>query len=254
MQPRYSLAKAAVLLCWMVSASTAAAQITTAGRSKESNKSVNYGFVSPNTSNDLKLEDAIKNLSSSAEANLIRKTSDLGCRMRKRVRIWKAVGSWSDGAEHSILLRMDADESTMRYLVARLGRDAHQKAVLYFHRRRGGPATLYILYPGQEMRGLRTLAMGLDHAGVSFRTLVPLKRTTVIYVVDTKGELGPRLRVAAKRLRATVVSQEGNAEFIGDEVDQGKGDAAFKKEIVKYEAAHPPLPATCQKIKQKRQN
>jgi hypothetical protein len=247
MQPGYRLARAAVLLCWIVSASTAAAQITTAGRAEEYHKSVNYGFVSPNTRNDLKLEDAIKNLSSPEEANLIR--------MRERVRTWKAVGSWSDGAEHSILLRMDADESTMRYLVARLGRDAHQKAVLYFHRRRGGPAKLYILYPGRKIRGLRTLAMGLDHAGVSFRTLVPLKQTTVIYVVDTKGELGAKLRVAAKRLRATIVSQEGNAEFIGDEVDQGKGDAAFKEEIVKYEAAHPPLPATCQKIKQrKRQN
>ena len=64
------------------------------GQPYESDKeSFNYGFVSPNTRNDLRLEEAIKKLNSVEELRLMNETRLIGCRVASKVRIMKAVGS-----------------------------------------------------------------------------------------------------------------------------------------------------------------
>src|SRR6266850_2278723 len=119
-----------VLVAFWVLTTTAQ---TRAPRPLDQSETLNYGFVSPNTHENLGLADAIRNLNSDEEKNLIKKANDLGCRTRTRLLALKALGSWSDGAEHSVLLRMISDEQTVRYLVSVLGKDARQKSVLYFH-------------------------------------------------------------------------------------------------------------------------
>src|SRR5215216_5376843 len=73
-------------------------------------ESSNYGFVSPNTRTDLKLEEAIKEMNSPEEARFRTKAVNLSCVVRSKIRAFKALGSWSDGAEHSVMLRVKSDE------------------------------------------------------------------------------------------------------------------------------------------------
>src|ERR1044072_9739610 len=96
-------------------------------------KPLNVGIVSPNTKTDLKLEQAIAGMNSPEEAKLVNKAGNLGCVVRSRITAFRALGSWSDGAEHSVLLRVRGDEESLRYVLSRLGRDAEQKYVIYFH-------------------------------------------------------------------------------------------------------------------------
>lgn len=205
---------------------------------------LNYGFVSPNTREDLRLRDAIAAMSSKDEAMLLKRAENLGCVVRARVTVFKSLGSWSDGAEQAILLRVRSDEASVRYLLARLGRDANQKSILYFHPKSSGTARIYLLKPRQQTTNLIRVAETLERAGIVFRTLVPVGNNTWIYVVDPRRELGAKVRNAAKRLRATVNSENGVAEFVGaEQVPQAK--VVFDKEISDYESKTPNLPPTC---------
>jgi len=211
---------------------------------KESRESLNYGFVSPNTRDDLKIKEAIMGMSSAQESGLINEAVNLGCVVRSKIRAVRALGSWSDGAEHSVMLRVKTDETAVRYLLSRMGRDAQQKSVLYFHPQRAGTAIIYTLRPRRHLRNLIAVATILERAGIAFRTLVPTRRTTLVYVVDLKRELYTKVMTAAKRLRASVRSQTGNAGFVGDDaLPQAK--IVFEKEINNYEKSHPNLPPSC---------
>jgi hypothetical protein len=206
---------------------------------------INYGFVSPNTREGLKLEDAIRGMDSTEEANLLRRAKNLGCVVKRKISTLPAVGSWSDGAEHSILLRTKTDEATIRYLMSRLGRDANQKAILYFHPNASGTATLYSVRPPSRLRGFAAISGILDRAGIVFRTLVPTKQRTFIYVVDLEGTLAAKVMDAAKRLRASYRARRGNANFIGDDAVREKGQVVFAQEVKDYETKHPNLPPPC---------
>jgi hypothetical protein len=213
--------------------------------------SLNYGFVSPNTKENLKLEDAIKGMNSAEETKLVNQSINMGCVVRSRIRAFRSLGSWSDGAEHSVMIRVESDEPTVRYVLSRLGRDARQKSILYFHPQAAGGADLYVLKPRRPMRNLTVLAQSLARAGIEFRTLVPVKTGTWIYIVDLKRELREKVTAAAKRLGARVSSEAGNAEFVGDDQpDEAK--VVFDEEVREYEANHPNLPPTCDVQRHKR--
>jgi hypothetical protein len=211
---------------------------------QQSQKALSYGFVSPNTRDDLTLEQAIKGMHSPEESALLRKAVNLGCVVKSKVRVSRALGSWSDGAEQSLILRVKVDEPAIRYLLSRMGRDAQQKSVLYFHPGSTGTARIYTLKPRQNMRNLGTLANRLERAGIAFRTLMPVGKSTWVYVVDLNRELHAKVMTAAKRLRARVSSETGTAAFVGaDQVSQAK--TVFDQEIQNYETRNPNLPPTC---------
>ena len=117
----------------------------------------NYGIVSPNTKTDLKLADAIAGMNSAEESKLLKQAINLSCVVRSPIRAFRALGSWTDGAEHSVLLRVNGDEATLRYVLSRMGRDAEQKYVIYFHPQPKGSADLYILRPRKGARNLVAL-------------------------------------------------------------------------------------------------
>ena len=77
---------------------------------QQDRKVVSYGFVSPNTSQNLKLEEAIQGMNSPAEKQLRDEAVNLSCVVRTRIRAFRALGSWSDGAEHSVMVRFTSDE------------------------------------------------------------------------------------------------------------------------------------------------
>jgi hypothetical protein len=235
------------LLVACSSAATSHAQQLERQACEAEKKYLSYGFVSTNTREDLKLQEAIKKLNSAAEIRLMNEIHLVGCRVGWKLRIMKALGSWSDGAEHSTIFRVRSGEATMRYALSLLGKYAKQKAVLYFRRSDSGAARMYILYPERRSRNLFIISRDLDRAGITYRTLVPLKHRIAVYVVDLKNELQTRLAVAARWLRARVTSVSGNGIFIGDDTDRSRGQQIFNLEIEKYEDAHPELPSQCPK-------
>jgi hypothetical protein len=213
-------------------------------------KAFNYGIVSPNTRENMKLEEAIKGMNSAEEVKLHRQAINLSCVVRSRVRAFRALGSWSDGAEHSILFRVQSDEATLRYLLSRMGRDAEQKYVIYFHPQPKGEADLYTLRLARRARSLVTLSNALEQAGIPFRTVVPSGETTTVYIIDLDRDLRDKIRTAARRLRARVSQQAGNAELFGaDQRPQAR--VKFEQEITSYEAKNPNLPPACDVQKRK---
>jgi hypothetical protein len=224
---------------------------TTLVSAQQDQKSFNYGFVSPNTKTDLKLEQAIAGMKSVEEAKLLNKAINLGCVVRTRIRAFRALGSWSDGAEHSVLLRVRGDEATLRYLLSRMGRDAEQKYVIYFHPKREGKVDLYTLWPRTRARNLVALTNELERAGIPFRTLVPSRETTAIYIIDLDRDLRTKIMNAARRLRARVSQEAGDAQLFGDD-ERGKAKLKFEQEIKDYERKNPNLPPTCDVQKKRR--
>jgi hypothetical protein len=203
------------------------------------------GFVSPNTRDGLRLIEAIRGMDSPEELKLLLRARSLGCVLRRQIAATEALGSWSDGAEHSVLIRVSANESAIRYLMSRLGHDANQKAVVYFHPRPHGRAKLYII---RHIRGfnLRQIGNVLNGSGISFSTLVPAKHGTIVYIIDIDNSLRLKVLDAARRFNLPVASQTGNAAFIGDDSSRDKGQAVFAQEIKKYELKHPKLPPPCE--------
>jgi hypothetical protein len=211
---------------------------------QQAQKSLNYGFVSPNTRTNLKLEEAIKGMNSPEEAQLRTKAINLSCVVKSRIRGFKALGSWSDGAEHSVMLRVKSDEATLRYVLSRMGRDAQQKYVIYFHPQPAGSADLYTLRLRRPAQNFLALSNALEQAGIPFRTLVPDRETTAVYIIDLDRDLRPKILTAARQLRARVSHETGNAALFGDDERQ-KAQALFEQEIKNYEAKNPTLPPTC---------
>lgn len=210
----------------------------------------NYAFVSPNTRENLKIEDAIKGMNSSEETALRMKAVNLGCVVRSRIRAYRALGAWSDGAEHSVLVRVESDEATLRYLMSRMGRDAKQKYVIYFSPQRGGPDDFYTLRVSRRARDLVALSKALEQAGIPFRTLVPFSKTTAIYIIDLDRELREKIFAAARKIGARVTYQTGNADLFGADIRE-QAKVKFEEEIKNYEAKNPNLPPTCDEQKRK---
>ena len=224
---------------------------TTIVSAQQDQQSLNYGFVSPNTKTDLKIEQAIAGMSSSDETKLLNKAINLSCVVRTRIRAFRALGAWSDGAEHSVLLRVKGDEATLRYVLSRMGRDAQQKYVIYFHPNATGSVDLYTLRQRTGSRNLVALSNKLERAGIPFRTIVPSNRTTAVYIIDLDRNLHTKILAAARILRARLNSETGNAELFGDD-DREKAKIKFDEEIRTYETANPNLPPTCDAQKVKR--
>lgn len=223
---------------------------TTAVSAQQVPKPLNYGIVSPNTKTDLKLEQAIAGMNSAEEAKLLNQAINLGCVVRSQITAFRALGSWSDGAEPSVLLRVRGDEESLRYVLSRMGRDAEQKYVIYFHPQPKGAADLYKLRARAGSKNLVALTTELERAGIPFRTLVPLRGTTAVYIIDLERDLREKILAAARKLRAQVNKETGNAQLFGDDVRE-KAKDKFDQEIKNYETKNPNLPPTCDMQKRK---
>jgi hypothetical protein len=213
-------------------------------------KPLNVGIVSPNTKTNLKLEQAIAGMSSPEEAKLVNQAVNLGCRVRSRITASRALGSWNDGAEPSVLFRVRGDEESLRYVLSQMGRDAGQKYVIYFHPQPQGQVDLYVLRPRTGVKNLIQLTNELEQAGIPFSTIVPSRRTTAIYIIDLDRDLREKILAAARKLRAQVNKETGTAKLFGDDIRE-KAKVKFDQEIKNYETKNPNLPPTCDMQKRK---
>ena len=142
------------------------------------------------------------------------------------------------------MMRVRGDEATLRYVLSRMGRDAEQKYVIYFHPKVGGTVNLYTLRPRMRWRNLVALTNELERAGIPFRTIVPSRQTTAIYIIDLDRDLRAKIMNAARRLRARVSQEPGSAQLFGDD-EREKAKVKFEQEIKEYETKNPNLPPTC---------
>lgn len=209
-------------------------------------KAESYTFVSPNTRENLTLEDAIRLLKSKEEQKFINSIHRLSRCLHLRPTVAKAIGSFTDGAEHSALFRVFTDKPTLSYADARLGKLGRQKTVLYFRQENAGAARMYVLriYPGK--RTLAAIAGTLDRNGVPFRTFVPLASgRMLIYVVDLGNELPNKIVSAARNLGALLTTIKGTGEFIGDDTDRDKAQQVYAGIIKQYEDENPKQARRC---------
>jgi hypothetical protein len=203
-----------------------------------------YIFVSPNTREDLTLEDAKAGLNSEEEKRLIEEERDVACRLRRSIIVNKAIGSWSDGAEHATVIRSRMNEPSLRYAGSWLGKFASQKAILYFHQSPKGEGRIYVLYLQPKVHDVAAIAKKLDANGIANRTIVPNRRRVIVFIVDLKNELKAKVSTAARRLKARMRAARGEAEFIGDD-DRTKAQDVFTREISEYETSHPGVKRAC---------
>ncbi|MGA9996861.1 MAG: hypothetical protein WBP93_15690 [Pyrinomonadaceae bacterium] len=236
---RRALSLAALLL--FAAASPAYTQQATQDTG-DSQKAVSYAFISPNVRENLTLKESVRLLKSPEELKLIRETRNLACRLRLKTEISKAIGSWKDGAENSIMFRVVTDQPTVGYASSWLGRLEHQKTVLFFRQQPAGIGVMYILYPQSRRINLFSISRTLDQSGVQYRTLIPLaRRRTSIYIIDLKHELPEKqITSAALRLGARVIIIRGTGDFIGDDNDREKAQQVFNQVVKDYETIHPP--------------
>ena len=204
-----------------------------------------YVFVSPNTRTGLTLAEALRGLNSAEEIALILAARDVSCRLGVRARVFKAVGNWTDGSEHSVVVKVSDDEASVRYAEAWLGRRFGQKGVIHFVRRGEGAARMYVLRPRRGGRSLARIAKALDRSGVSNRTIVPGRRGASVYVVDLENSLRSEVAAASRRLNARRTVMRGAGAFVGDESDASKAERVFTGIVVSYEDAHPQVKNPC---------
>lgn len=209
-------------------------------------KAASYTFVSPNTRENLTLEQAIKLLNSREEQKLLNRIQRLSRCLRLKPAVMKAIGSSTDGAEHSALFRVFTDRQTVRYADARLGKFARQKTVLLFRQDDSGTGRMYVLRIRLGKRTLRSISKTLDRNGVPFRTLIPGKGQRVfIYVVDLGNELPDEVVRAARNLGAVLNTIKGTGEFLGDDTDRDKAQQVFAGVIKQFEEEHPEVARRC---------
>jgi hypothetical protein len=207
-------------------------------------KLLSYAFVSPNTTDNLTLEQAQAGLSSIEEARLIREARVVSCKLRQPFMIRKAIGAWSDGAEYSTIIRGRTNESSLRYAGSWLGRFAKQKAILYFQARQTGSGRMFILRLPRKWRDISTVSTQLETDGIANRTIARRQNRLLIFIVDLKNELGPKVKKAIRRLRARASTFAGTGEFIGHD-DRDTAQQIFTQEITNYEKINPVVAGAC---------
>jgi hypothetical protein len=240
--------RALLLLClWLAAVANVASAQQADSAAEGKRKAVSYAFVSPNTREGLTLEEAVRLLDSREELLLINSIRSLTrCLRLEPLSVSRTIGSWTDGAEHAALFRAHADEPTIRYADARLGKLAWQKAVLYFRQDGRGADRMYVLRLRRGPRSLAAVSKALDASGVAFRTLAPTTRgRLLIYVVDLDDALRGQVVRAARRLRAAMSTVRGAGEFIGDDADRDHAQQVFTEEIKKYEDENPDAARKC---------
>ena len=214
---------------------------------EDSSKALSYIFVSPNRRSNLTLEAASRGLSSSEEIALILATRDLSCRLGVKATVIKAIGNWSDGSEHSVLIKVVDDEASTRYAGAWLGWRFGQKGVIHFRADGSGRARMYVVYTKRGRRNFAWLSKVLDRSGITNRTIVPGRNRTAIYVIDLEDELRHEVASAARRLLARLSVLNGTGGFMGHESESSKAQGAFVEVIGKYENEHPQVKRECER-------
>ena len=204
------------------------------------------GLGSPNTRDSMSYADAKISLTSFEETDFVAVADRIVCALASRGSVVKAIGEvheqgsmGASGAENSVVVKAPVLLQDMRYMMALLGRYAHQKFVIIFIPEKtdasaANPAKMVLLRIPQKISRVR-MEQVLDRTGVPYRTLLDEHR---VLVLPPAGASDAAVRKAAQRLGAKIEIERGTGEIFGDD-DRGKALAAYDQIIAEYESAHP---------------
>ena len=212
------------------------------------------GLGSPNTRDSMSYADAKVSLRSFEEANFVAVADRIVCALAPRGEVETAIGEVHEqgklgvsGAENSVVVKAPVRLEEMRYVMALLGRYAHQKFVIAFVPQEAGasptrPAEMVLLRVPQKASGRRAsrlrMEQVLDETGVPYRTLLNKdKDEHRVLVFLPEGTSDAAVRKAARRLGAKIEVERGSGELFGDD-DRAKASAAYDRIIAEYESAH----------------
>lgn len=208
------------------------------------------GLGSPKTRDSMSYADAKISLGSFEETNFVAVADRIVCALASRGTVETAIGEVHEqgklgvsGAENSVVVKAPVRLEEMRYVMALLGRFAHQKFVIAFVPDDGGasrakPAEMVLLRVPQKTRRLY-MEQVLDATGVPYRTLLNKdKDEHRVLVFLPEGTTDAAVRTAAQRLGAKIEVEHGSGEIFGDD-DRAKASAAYDRIIAEYESAHP---------------
>jgi hypothetical protein len=203
------------------------------------------GLGSPNTRDSMSYADAKISLRSFEETNFVAVADRIVCALAPRGSVETVIGEVHEqgklgvaGAENSIVVKAPIPLEEMRYVMALLGRFAHQKFVVTFipedaSASRANSAKMALLRVPQKTSRLR-MEQVLDETGVPYRTLLDEHRVLVFL---PEGTSDAAVRKAAHKLGAKIEIERGIGEIVGDD-DRGKALAAYDRIITEYESAH----------------
>ena len=196
-------------------------------------------FVSPNTST-LSFGQAMTGLTSQGHQSF----RGIARQLLKKIGVSKAnlldaIGDAEDGSENSLatLIHEPKSKRDVQYLAAWLGMMGHQKNVLAFTPDDSGSDRLHEVFVGD--RDLQHLRKSLTQHAIPFRTLVPGKAGTNIFVYDQGGQSAHNVQRFAQTHNAQIHSTIGTGDFVGDPswTSRSKGRAAYRQIISSYEGA-----------------
>lgn len=204
------------------------------------------GLGSPNTRDSMSYADAKISLASFEETNFVAVADRIVCALASRGSVDKAIGEAHEqgslgvsGAENSVVVKAPIALQDMQYMMALLGRYAHQKFVVVFIPEEAGSsrskaAEMVLLHVPQKISPVR-MEQILDQSDVPYRTLLDEHRVLVFLPAGTSDDA---VRKAAQRLSAKIEAERGTGEIFGDN-DRGKALAVYDRTIAEYESAHP---------------
>src|SRR5690242_7738358 len=207
------------------------------------------GLGSPNMRDSMSYADAKVSLRSFEEANFVAVADRIVCALAPRGSVTTVIGEVHEqgklgvsGAENSVVVKAPVSLEEMRYVMALLGRYAHQKFVIAFVPQdvgasRAKAAEMFLLRVPQKTSRVR-MEQVLNANGVPYRTLLDEHRVLVFL---PEGTSDAAVRKAAHRLGAKIEVEHGTGEIVGDD-DRGKALTAYGRIIAEYESAHPDKP------------
>ena len=211
------------------------------------------GLASPNTRDSMSYADAKVSLRSFEETNFVAVADRIVCALAPRGSIERGIGEVHEqgklgvsGAENSVVVKAPVSLEAMRYIMALLGRYAHQKFVIAFVPQetaasRAKTAEMVLLRVPQKTGRVR-MEHVLDTSGVPYRTLLNKdKDEHRVLVFLPEGTSDAAVRKAAQRLAAKIEVERGAGVMDGDD-DRGKASAEYDRIISEYESAHPEKP------------
>jgi hypothetical protein len=172
---------------------------------------LSFGFVSPNTKENLRFEQAEKELASPRQKEYHRYAQKL---VGPRGRVHDVLGDWADGAENSLMIEGNMSREELRKAVAQVGLTGEQKAVIPFAADKNGKDVMWSLELGGQTH-VNAVRQALSKHGLQFRTLQKTANGLTVHVFDEGGQMQRNILGVVKQLGGSITRTRGRGEFLG---------------------------------------
>lgn len=192
-----------------------------------------FEFVSPNVTEDMRLDEAIRSLRSDRQTALVDYEKTIDEKFGLEGKYQAAVGDWADGAENTVVAtyKVPPTWAELEANAALKGLAADQKAVIPFLVQKDGKSFLHEVTLKSDLRTAREI---VANAGIENRTLVPVAGGTKVMVFDEHGTLGKTLKTLANENNTTHIFFRGRGEFLGSFASRDEGIAKYRDAIARF--------------------